>query len=201
MSGTSESELKNLISSLHLNNGFLGIFDCRFPGFLQKSKIQTAIINTGPREQGGIHWITLALEPISYKLFIFDPLGWKDTQLIKFYNFSLNSLIKRSALNNSDRCITVERNTQSVQCTCAGSCGLFCIFFLYCFHFYKQNVFKSWLFQKLNGSTPSLIPCEPHLLHENQTFLYDFLNAKSVYFRKNYRTFIENTKTGLIKTH
>lgn len=201
MSGTSESELRDLLSSLHLTYGFLGTFDCRFPGFLQKNKVQTAIVNTGPRELGGVHWIAMAWDPVYYKMYIFDPLGWKETQLKSLYNYSYQAMLKRSALTEGERCITVEKNTQGVQCTCSGACGLFCVFFLYCFNKYRGKAFKNELFQSLNGAIPSLTPSDPNLLHKNQNLLYDFFICKSSYFRKNKKMLIDNTKLGLIKSH
>ncbi|BCO10930.1 protease [Bovine adenovirus 7] len=201
MSGLSEKEVFLLLSSLQCTHGFLGTFDCRFPGFINKVKVQTAIINTGPREQGGIHWIALAWDPKSYQMFIFDPLGWKNDQLMKYYKFSYSNLIKRSALSSPDKCVKVIKNSQSVQCTCAGSCGLFCVFFLYCFYKYKSNAFKNCLFQSLYGSIPSLTPPNPTNLHKNQDFLYKFFKEKSLYFRQNEEYIVSNTKIGLIKSH
>ncbi|ASU50478.1 protease [Odocoileus adenovirus 1] len=201
MSGTSEQELKKLLSSLHLTNGFLGTFDCRFPGFINKEKIQTAIVNTGPREEGGVHWIAMGWDPHYFKMYIFDPLGWKEKQLQSLYNYSYQGMIKRSALTTNDHCINVEKNTQAVQCTCSGACGLFCVFFLYCFYNFKGQAFKNPLFQKLYGALPSLTPLDPTLLHANQLFVYRFLLKKSLYFQENKEHLIRNTNVGLIKTH
>lgn len=201
MSGSSEQELKNLVSSLNLQAGFLGTFDCRFPGFISKNKKQTAIVNTGPREQGGVHWIALAWDPTSYKMFLFDPLGWSDRDLAKYYGFSYQNMVARSALSSPDRCVTLVKNTQAVQCTCAGSCGLFCVLFLYCFHLRPSNPFGTSLFQSLEGAKSAMVPSLPTHLHNNQTILYKFLMNHSVYFRNNAPHMVSNTKTGLIKTH
>ncbi|AAL73248.1 23K endoprotease [Possum adenovirus 1] len=201
MSGTSEHELKSLIASLGVSSGFLGTFDCRFPGFIQKEKFQTAIVNTGPREKGGIHWIALAWNPLNFKMYLFDPLGWKEKQLAKYYGFSYRNMIARSALNTPDRCVTLVRNEEAVQCTCSGACGLFCVFFIYCFNKYKCDPFNNPLFQRFQGSYPCIKPASPALLHENQNILYNFLNSKSDYFNKNQHQFVTETKIGLIKTH
>lgn len=202
MSGSSETELKHLISSLHIPNiGFLGTFDCRFPGFIDKNKKQSAIVNTGPRESGGMHWIAFAWDPASYKMFMFDPLGWTARDLTKYYGFSYQNLLRRSAMSTHDRCVILEKNTQAVQCTCAGSCGLFCVFFLYNFHLCPSSPFSTSIMQNMQGTVPTIKPLYPYLLHENQNKLYSFLYNKSSYFRKNAQTIIDSTKTGLIKTH
>lgn len=202
MSGTSESELKQLVRSLHLNNiGFLGTFDCRFPGFLDKNKTSSAIVNTGTRESGGLHWIAFAWNPKTMKVFMFDPLGWSSKELEKYYGYSYQALLKRSAVQSIDRCVTLERNQEAVQCTCAGSCGLFCVLFLYCFSVYPTAPFEVPLFQSLQGSVSRFTPVKPLALHNNQQILYDFLKSKSVYFSKNLTHFVNSTKTGLIKTH
>lgn len=201
MSGTSERELKMLVRSLNLDRGFLGTFDCRFPGFLSKDRKQTAIVNTGPREKGGIHWIALAWDPTSYKMFLFDPLGWTDSELQKYYNFSYKNMVARSALNSPDRCVTLVKNTQAVQCTCAGSCGLFCILFLYCAHLMPANPFGVPLFQSLEGEKSSMSPTSPEKLHRNQQILYSFLSSHSSYFKKNATSVVMNTRLGLINTH
>ncbi|AII22572.1 protease [Lizard adenovirus 2] len=201
MSGSSEQELKMLVRSLNLEPGFLGTFDCRFPGFISKDRRQTAIVNTGPREQGGIHWIALAWDPKSYKMFLFDPLGWSDAELKRYYNFSYKNMVQRSALSSPDRCVTLVKNTQAVQCTCAGSCGLFCVFFLYCAHLNASNPFGTSLFQSMEGQKSGMVPKSPDQLHKNQALLYNFLSSHSEYFRKHARNIVLNTRLHLIKTH
>lgn len=200
MSGTSENELKKLIKSIGCEKGFLGTFDCRFPGFIRKDVPQTAIVNTGPREKGGVHWIALAWDNIAYKIYLFDPLGWKDSQLKKYYDFSYKNIVARSALNTPYRCVTLTKNSEAVQCTCSGACGLYCILFIYCFNKFKDP-FNNFLFEKFFGSKPSLRPINPSLLHDNQYMLYNFLKEKSHYFMNNEIYFICQTNLGLIKTH
>lgn len=201
MSGTSEAELKTLMRSLNLERGFLGTFDCRFPGFISKDRRQTAIVNTGPREKGGVHWIALAWDPSSYKMFLFDPLGWSEKELRKYYGFSYKNMVARSALNSPDRCVTLTKNTQAVQCTCAGSCGLFCVLFLYCAGTHPSDPFGSSLFQSLEGEKSAMSPASPEKLHQNQRILYDFLATRSSYFKKNATSIVMNTQLGLINTH
>lgn len=201
MSGSSETELRQLIQDLGISGGFLGTFDCRFPGFIQKDKKQTAIVNTGPREQGGVHWIALAWDPTSYKMFLFDPLGWTKGQLRKYYGFSYENLVKRSALTSPDRCVTLVKNNQAIQCTCAGSCGLFCVLFLYAFSRRPSNPYSDPLIEKMTGIAPTIHPLCPDKLHHNQAFLYQFLKTQSQYFKKNETLFVSNTKIGLINTH
>lgn len=202
MSGSSEHELKALIRSLHMSNiGFLGTFDCRFPGFLNRNQYQSAIVNTGSRESGGMHWIAFAWNPRNFKVFMFDPLGWSAHQLKQYYSYSYQALLKRSALNSNDRCVILERNHQAIQCTCAGSCGLFCVFFLYCFSISPNSPFSTRLMQSMHGTSPNITPVSPELLHINQMLLYSFLSKNSEYFRKNEDEIVENTKLDLIKTH
>lgn len=202
MSGSSESELKSLVQSLHMQNiGFLGTFDSRFPGFIDRDKYQSAIVNTGTRESGGLHWIAFAWNPRVYKVFLFDPLGWSARELQRYYSYSYDALIKRSALNFADRCVVLEKNKQAIQCTCSGSCGLFCVFFLYCFHISPNAPFATPLMQKMHGSSPSILPASPSELHANQHALYAFLRDKSMYFRRNEEDIVSNTRLGLIKTH
>lgn len=202
MSGSSEKELQRLVASLHIPNiGFMGIYDCRFPGFISKHRKQCAIVNTGPRESGGYHWIAFAWDPTSYKMFMFDPLGWTNDQLKRFYGFSYQNMIKRSALTTTDRCITLERNRHAVQCTCSGSCGLFCVFFLFCFHLQPCNPFGTTLMQQMEGSLPKLVPNTPAHLHCNQSRLYRFLFTHSSYFRNHFEEIVRNTNVGLLNTH
>ena len=201
MSGSSEYELKQLLRSLGLTSSFIGIYDCRFPGFLNPDKRQTAIVNTGPRESGGLHWIALAFDPIGYKFYLFDPLGWKERDLSRFYNFSYKQMLERSALNTPTRCVTLVKNEEAVQCTCSGSCGLFSVLFLYCFKHYPFNPYHSPLMKKLQGSVAALYPVRHRQLHENQRILYEFLEACSRYFVRNKNHIVRNTNVGLIKTH
>lgn len=201
MSGTSETELKNLIRSLNLQDGFLGTFDRHFPGFVNKHKIQTAIINTGTRESGGQHWLAMGWNPKIYTVFMFDPLGWKDRDLIKFYGFYYRNMIERSALNSPDRCVKLIKNSEAVQCTCAGSCGLFAVLFLYCFKMNPFQPFQTSTMQALEGNPPAIKPSNPSELHKNQNIMYNFFLNKSNYFVKNKHILMSNTNIGLIKTH
>ncbi|UJZ92513.1 protease [Barthadenovirus sternae] len=201
MSGSSEAELKHLIRSLGIQHTFLGTFDCRFPGFLDSNKIKTAIVNTGPRESGGVHWIAFAWNPIGYKLYLFDALGWKDKELEKYYNFSYKHIIKRSALETPSRCVQLVKNSEAVQCTCAGSCGLFCVLFLYCFNKFPNNPYDNYIMNDFYGCKAALKPVCPKQLHLNQIKLYDFLRKHSDYFVKNETHIVNNTNTYLIKTH
>ena len=199
--GSTETELKRLVESMGLGRGFLGLFDCRFPGFIQKHKIQTAIVNTGPREGGGLHWIAMAWNPTRRVVYLFDPLGWTESDLSRYYGFSYRNMIKRSALSSPDRCVTLERNTQAVQCTCSGSCGLWCVYFLAAFLLNPNDPFETKLFQDLQGKAPQLHPSSPATLHRNQEILYRYLHAHSVYFRTHSAEITRRTRAGLIKTH
>lgn len=201
MSGTSEAELRDLVHSLGISSSFIGTFDCTFPGFIRAEKKQTAIINTGSRESGGMHWIAMAWEPAGKVMYLFDPLGWKEGDLWKYYGFSYKRMVARSALSTPTRCVTLVRNTQAVQCTCSGACGLFCVLFLYCFNKRPHDPGSTKLMEALEGTASALKPREPAKLHWNQNVLYRFLMLNSAYFRNHKQTLVRNTRLGLIKTH
>nr|WMQ77652.1 protease [Zoothera dauma adenovirus] len=201
MSGTSESELKAIISSMGLQKYFIGTFDCRFPGFIDQRRKQVAIVNTGPRESGGLHWIALCYDNTSFTVFLFDPLGWSELDLERQYGFSYKGMLKRSAMMTPDRCVKLTKNTQAVQCTCSGACGLYCVLFVYCFDKNPSNPFKVPILQDMEGHAARLKPSNPKDMHDNQLKLYNFLYDKSSYFRKNCDSLISNTRVGLIKTH
>ncbi|QEJ80733.1 protease [Psittacine adenovirus 3] len=201
MSGTSEAELWQLMRSLGISSSFLGTFDCSFPGFIRADQKQTAIINTGSRESGGMHWIAMAWEPRGKVLYLFDPLGWKERDLMRYYGFSYKAMVARSALSTPSHCVTLERNTQAVQCTCSGACGLFCVVFLYCFNVCPSAPATVKVLEAMEGTASALRPTDPAKLHWNQKVMYRFLSANSSYFRKHERTLVYNTRLGLIKTH
>lgn len=204
MSGTSESELRSMLRDLGVGGTFIGTFDNSFRGFAKSSKPQCCIVNTGSRNSGGVHWIACGVVPREKRIYTFDPLGWSDGELKRLYNFSYKPFIYKTFDNftaGTRECFRVERNTEAVQCSCSGSCGLFCLLFIYCFYHAPWNVSAHGIIQMLNGQKAKLYPSEWKNLHDNQEKLYDFLRSRSAYFRNNELEIKRNTRTGLIKTH
>lgn len=209
MSGTSESELRAMLRDLGVGGTFVGTFDNSFGGFRRLDIPQCAIVNTGSRRSGGVHWIAVAYHPARARFYVFDPLGWTDCQLNRLYRFSLQPLLRRTfqrlrASHSHARqevCLHITRNTQAVQCSCAGSCGLFCLMFIYAFARHPGVAMTDGVIQRLDGEQPALIQNRWPALHANQEKLYRFLHARSVYFRRHENTIVNNTRVGLVKTH
>lgn len=204
MSGTSESEIRHLMRDLGIIDKFLGTFDRRFDGFVRqfahRNSYKTAIVNTGYREQGGIHWLALAWDPYRRVIHIFDPLGWKDKQLSRYYDgFSYDRMIKNTA--GIRGCITARRVGEAVQCSCSGACGLFCVMFLYAFDKCPSCPEAYWILDRMKGETPALKPRHWRDLHRNQRLLYRFLYANSQYFREHYDRMEKNTRLDLLFKH
>lgn len=211
MSGTSESEIRAMLRDLGVDKVFIGTFDNSFNGFKRSKVPMCAIVNTGSRESGGVHWIAAGIDPRSRKIYVFDPLGWNDAQLQRMYRFSIYPMLRKTLDNyelkgsaydyNKKDCFIVTRNTQAVQCSCAGSCGLFCVLFVYCFSKNPHLANEDNLLQTMDGEKAAVRPTHWQTLHANQDLLYTFLNNRCDFFRRRAREIIQNTKTGLIKTH
>ncbi|AMB43158.1 protease [Bat mastadenovirus WIV12] len=186
--GSSESELKHIITDLGVGKYFLGTFDKRFPGFIQKDKPCCAIVNTAYRETGGMHWIAFAWYPPSFTFYMFDPFGFSDEKLKQIYDFEYQNLLKRSALTSTEsKCLTFIKSTESVQGGHSAACGLFCCAFLYSFVNYPLNPMKN-PFMKIFKSVPNdkiLTPKCQFIFKKNQDNLYHFLSQKSPYFKLN----------------
>lgn len=207
MSGTSESEIRAMLRDLGVGEVFVGTFDNSFSGFKRSKVPMCAIVNTGSRQSGGVHWIAAGIEPAARRIYVFDPLGWNDSQLQRLYRFSIYPMLHKTIDNYETRekyfknCFIVTRNTQAVQCSCAGSCGLFCVLFVYCFSKNPHMATEDRLLQSLDGKKAAVRPSHWQALHANQELLYSFLSNRCKYFRDRARDMEQNTRTGLIKTH
>nr|QPN96246.1 adenovirus endopeptidase [Siadenovirus sp.] len=201
--GTSQSELINIILSLGLPN-FKGVYDKNFPGFINPDRPQYAIVNTGDRSSGGVHWIAFAFDPNSLKFFLFDPFGFSKTELLKRYHFQYTQMMKNTALSGPTRCVELVRSTQAVQCPCSAACGLFCCLFLASFEMYRNSPMScNPIIDVVEGVNHKklLTPEGISITHTNQIRLYDWLYIHSKYFRNHVREIKENTKLYALKVH
>nr|UAJ21424.1 protease [Duck aviadenovirus] len=192
--GTTDAQLKAIVSAMHLKHTFLGVFDNSFPGFIDSKKSSSAIINTGSAASGGMHWIGFAYEPIKRICYMFDPFGWSDEKLWSIYKFKYDQLLKRTGLSQLDRCITLVKSNQSVQCTCSAACGLFCILFIASFDSYPNKpMIGNPIIDVVQGVNHSDMnkPMYRSILHSNQERLYQWLSRNNSYFR-SHRTQLEN---------
>lgn len=197
MAGSSEQELHRLTADLNVL-GFLGTFDKNFPGFKNPEKWGSAIVNTGHRSSGGVHWLSFAYNPLERKVYVFDPLGWSDIDLCKLYSFRYEPILKQTAQKEPTRCVMVEKNTHAVQCSCAGSCGLFCVYFLRSFSQFPSSPFINPLMDKLHDVPPAIKSSGSRILHNNQDILYRFLRENSQFFRSHFLSITQNTRTNLL---
>lgn len=195
--GSNEEELRAICRDLHVGPNFLGTFDKRFPGFINKHTRSCAIVNTGGRETGGVHWLAFAWEPASARVFLFDPFGFPDQKLAQFYQFEYEALLKRSALSSTkDKCVELVKNTESVQGPDSAACGLFCCMFLQAFSRWPQSPMdKNPTMDLLDGVSNSRLfsPESQRIFIKNQQVVYKFLSQRSPYFRSHSSKIKENT--------
>lgn len=190
MSGTTETQLRDLVSAMHLKHRFLGVFDNTFPGFMNPNQRASAIVNTGSRASGGMHWIGFAYEPSGRLCYMFDPFGWSDAELWRIYKFKYESFLRRTGLQQADRCITLVKSVQAVQCPCSAACGLFAALFIASFDAYPRNpMSKNPIIDVVNGVPHDKLhlPEYQRILHRNQDHLYQWFVRTNAYFRDNER--------------
>lgn len=188
MAGTSESQLKALVSSLHLRHRFLGVFDNSFPGFIDPNSPASAIVNTGSRASGGMHWIGFAYEPSTRTCYMFDPFGWSDPKLWEIYKFKYDGFLRRTGLSQPDRCINLVKSTEAVQCPCSAACGLFAALFIASFDRYPRKPMNgNPVIDVVVGVKHENMYKPPFvaILHRNQERMYLWFRANSNYFRTN----------------
>lgn len=195
--GSCELELKAIARDLQLSPFFLGTFDKYFPGFINKSKMCCAIVNTASRQSGGTHWLAFGWFPAKQTFYLFDPFGFSDAKLKQLYNFEYEGLMKRSAIHSTpNRCVTLVRTDKAVQGPYSAACGLFCLLFLCAFTQWPENPFdKNPVFGPLSGISPRLLFSlnAQTTFCKNQRFLYRFLYKHSAYFRHHADVIIKNT--------
>lgn len=186
--GTTESELRHLVAALHIRHRFLGVFDNSFPGFLDPEKPASAIVNTGSRRSGGMHWIGFAYCPAQKVCYMFDPFGWSDPLLWRLYRFKYQTFLRRTGLQQPDRCITLRKSNQAVQCPCSAACGLFAVLFIASFDKYPTSpLLHNPIIDTVVGVNHQDLYKPPYqqILHRNQERLYYWLSAHNSYFRQH----------------
>lgn len=186
MSGTTETQLRDLVASLGLRHRFLGVFDNSFPGFLDVTRPASAIVNTGSRASGGMHWIGFAYEPTRRICYMFDPFGWSDPKLWQIYKFKYDVFLRRTGLRQLDRCITLVKSTEAVQCPCSAACGLFSALFIASFDRYPSRPMNdNPIIDTVVGVRHDKMynPMYREVLHRNQERMYVWFMQHSSYFR------------------
>ncbi|BBF72836.1 protease [Mastadenovirus eidoli] len=194
--GSSETEIKSILYDLGVGPYFLGTFDKYFPGFINKNKMCCAIVNTGSRDSGGVHWMAFGWEPKSYSFYMFEPYGFSDSKLKQIYNFEYKKLLKSSAITSSpNRCVTFIKSTETVQGPKSAACGLFCILFLKCFIKYPASPMANPIIDPLIAVPNEKMndPSVQNILYQNQMYVYSYLQDHSPYFAKNSTKIKQNT--------
>ncbi|QJP03680.1 protease [Aviadenovirus cerasi] len=186
MAGTTETQLRDLVGAMHLRHRFLGVFDKTFPGFLDPNRPASAIVNTGSRASGGMHWIAFAFDPLARKCYMFDPFGWSDRELWKLYKVKYDAFLRRTGLRQPDRCFKLVRSTEAVQCPCSAACGLFSALFIASFDRYpKRPMDGNPIIDTVVGVKHDNMykPAFRDILHRNQERMYFWFEKDNAYFR------------------
>lgn len=201
--GTTESELVTIIKDLGLGGMFLGTYDKSFPGFMSKHKPCCAIVNTGSRESGGVHWLAMAWYPPSAVFYMFDPFGFSDAKLLQMYNFQYENLLKRSAISSTrDRCVTLVKSVETIQGPNSAACGLYCCLFLYSFSQFPLTAMDGNPVIDIVTGVPNgklKEPAAQPVLKANQDALYSFLARHSPFFRSQRLEIESKTSFNVIK--
>lgn len=194
--GSSEEELRHLVHDLGIQPFFLGTFDKTFPGFIKSHKISCAIVNTGLRVSGGVHWIAMGWFPAAKTFYMFDPFGFSDKKLKQIYEFEYEGLLKRSAITSTpDRCVTLVKSNETVQGPNSAACGLFCCLFLHAFVRWPHTPMSDNPTMDIVDGIPNrcLFTGDQSVLYRNQKKLYQFLYTHSQYFRQHAKQIMNQT--------
>ncbi|QEJ80775.1 protease [Southern Psittacara leucophthalmus aviadenovirus] len=197
MSGTTETELRALVGAMQLHHQFLGVFDNTFPGFLNPARPASAIVNTGSRRSGGMHWIAFAFDPASKKCYMFDPFGWSDRSLWDIYRVKYDSLMRRTGLSQPDKCFKLVRSVECVQCPCSAACGLFSALFIAAFDRYRYKpMLGNPIIDVVVGVDHANMykPAFQEVLHRNQERMYHWFQTHNPYFAANSQRLREETR-------
>lgn len=185
MSGTTESQLRDLVAAMHPRHRFLGVFDRSFPGFLDPTRPASAIVNTGSRSSGGMHWIGFAYDPTMRRCYMFDPFGWSDKELYNLYKVKYDAFLKTTGLRQPDRCIELVRSVQAVQCPCSAACGLFSALFIASFDRYRTRPMNgNPIIDTVVGVDHANMykPAFQAVMHRNQERMYAWFSRNNPYF-------------------
>lgn len=201
MAGTTESQLRDLVAAMHLRHRFLGVYDNSFPGFLDSRKPASAIVNTGSRRSGGMHWIAFAFDPASKTCYMFDPFGWSDRSLWEIYRVKYDNLMRRTGLHQPDKCFRLERSVETVQCPCSAACGLFSALFIASFDNYRMRPMNgNPIIDVVQGVKHENMykPAFQAILHQNQARLYQWFTQNNPYFAAHRYALEEDTRINAI---
>ena len=117
---------------------------------------------------------------------MFDPFGWSDQKLWELYRVKYNAFMRRTGLRQPDRCFTLVRSTEAVQCPCSAACGLFSALFIVSFDRYRSKPMDgNPVIDTVVGVKHENMNSPPYrdILHRNQERTYYWWTKNSAYFR------------------